>query len=46
MSEKISKIDDVLVTVEKSVKSAISEIDRKKKVGLIQNFYLPFFMGI
>eukprot|EP00112_Aurelia_sp_Birch-Aquarium-sp1_P025516 Seg851.6 transcript_id=Seg851.6/GoldUCD/mRNA.D3Y31 product="hypothetical protein" protein_id=Seg851.6/GoldUCD/D3Y31 len=32
MSEKISKIDDVLVTVEKSVKSAISEIDKKKKL--------------
>ncbi|XP_065069595.1 HAUS augmin-like complex subunit 3 isoform X1 [Rhopilema esculentum] len=32
MFEKISKIDDVLKTIEKSVKSAISEIDGKKKI--------------
>lgn len=31
-SEGIAKIEDVITTIEKSVKSAISEVDKKKKV--------------
>jgi len=32
LSDSIAKIEDVIVTIEKSVKSVISEIDKKKKI--------------
>ena len=35
LSESIAKIEDVIATIEKSVKCVISEIDKKKKVCML-----------